>query len=292
MKHRTTLALLVALVATAPGRAAAQTAVPSPSATPSPDEIFRQAFLRLESYPIPPFAVFTSVWKVMPTQADAQGAAGSYPWRYALRSADGLENAAEPGRDDLQLPKAAVVPSYTGLFATILRPVEASPAPGVSVPSPLKVIAVVAATHVAYDITLAGIERVGGYACYHLRLRPLEEQRRYTLRDLWVDTQTADLRQASFIIEGRADHENWDGARETVTFAPALQYWIVAREQWAAGGPMGGHTFDVQTERVAFPPELPDWIFDQHAYDAHRRAGEKDPLAEILDAVHPPGPAR
>ncbi|HEY6485025.1 MAG TPA: hypothetical protein VIX83_01415 [Candidatus Cybelea sp.] len=57
---------------------------------------------------------------------------------------------------------------------------------------------------------------------------------------------------------------------------------------WFAGGPYGSHMFDVMTLRVAFPPTLPDWLFDQSAYDRHQKAGEPDILDKILNASKPP----
>jgi hypothetical protein len=73
-----------------------------------------------------------------------------------------------------------------------------------------------------------------------------------------------------------------------VDFGPALQYWIVMHQHWWAAGPVGSHTFDVTILRVAFPPALPDWLFDQTQYDQRQRAGDPDLPGEILKASKPP----
>jgi hypothetical protein len=257
-----------------------------PGAPLSPNSLFARTFARLETYPIPPYVIYTTRWHM---QSYSMGQPPQYDvlWRYAIREADDLENAASPQSEEW-LPQAGISKAYLGLFASILRP----PAPITSSPtddtSGLKVIAVVAATRVDYRIDLVGTERIDGRLTNHLRLTPLGDPLKYNLRDLWSDAETFDLRRARFIIANYPGFSNFTGAAMTVNFGPALQYWIVLHESWTAGSPRGTHSFDVTTLRVAFPPELPDWIFDQSAYDRRQRTGAPDLLQNILDASKSP----
>jgi hypothetical protein len=199
-------------------------------------------------------------------------------WRYAIRESDSLENAASPQTEEW-LPRAGIgYYEYLGLFATILRPPTPIASASPDTTSGLKVIAVVEATREDYRIDLIDTEKIDGHLTDHLRLTPLGDSVRYNLRDLWVDTQSFDLRKARFIIEHHPGYPNWNGAAMTVDFGPALQYWIVMHSNWFASGPYGSHMFDVTTLRVALPPALPDWLFDQSAYDRHQKAGEPDLL--------------
>ena len=68
---------------------------PSPTATLSPRALFDRTFARLETYPIPPYVVETTLWHMhaySPTEPPEYDAL----WRYAIRRADDLENAASP----------------------------------------------------------------------------------------------------------------------------------------------------------------------------------------------------
>jgi hypothetical protein len=131
----------------------------------------------------------------------------------------------------------------------------------------------VAASRENYQIDFVDVENISGNLTDHLRLTPLRDPNKYKLRDLWIDTKTFDLRKARFVIVRYPGVANWNGNSMTVYFGPALQYWIVMRETWSAGGPHGSHLFDVTTLRVAFPASLPDWLFDQAAYDQRQRGG-------------------
>lgn len=259
---------------------------PMPTAGPSPRELFARTFERLQSYPIPPYAIYSTRWRVL---AYSVGQPPEYDvfWRYAIRTSDGLENAASPQSEEW-LPPATITNEYLGIFATILR----APAPIVSASpdtaSELKTIAVVAATREDYRIDLVSTENIDGNLTDHLRLTPLRSLPKYNLRDLWIDAQTFDLRRARFLIVRHPEKANWNGSAMTVDFGPALQYWIVMRENWFAGGPYGSHLFDVATLRVAFPPTLPGWIFDQSAYDRRQKAGASDLLDKILTNAKPP----
>jgi hypothetical protein len=284
-------ALFIALespAALAQPTAPAVNATPRPSAAPtlSPRVLFDRTFARLESYAIPPYVVYTTLWH-MRSYSIGQPPEYDVIWRYAIREADDLENAASPQTEEW-LPQAGISRAYLGLFASILRPPSPVASPSPDDTSGLKVIAVVAATRVDYQIDFVGSEKIDGHLSDHLRLTPLGDATKYNLRDLWVDTQTFDLCRARFIIAHYPGFPNFTGAAMTVDFGPALQYWIVMHESWTAGGPRGTHSFDVTTLRVAVPPMLPDWIFNQSAYDRHQNAGDPDLLGSVLKASKPP----
>jgi len=39
------------------------------------------------------------------------------------------------------------------------------------------------------------------------------------------------------------------------------------------------------TNKVVFPPSLPDWLFDRSAYASRVKAGDPDYLSQLLDAA-------
>jgi hypothetical protein len=118
----------------------------------------------------------------------------------------------------------------------------------------------------------------------HIHLTPLRDIPKYNLRDLWVDTKTFDLRRAKFVFFGRPDDPLRNQATIAVDFGPAQKYWIARHSKWSTPR----NDFDLTTLRVVTPPTLPDWLFDQAAYDQHRKAGDLDPLDEILNPALSP----
>lgn len=60
---------------------------------------------------------------------------------------------------------------------------------------PIKSIASVISTARRYEVTLAGMDTLSGTLCYHLLLRPAQNQPHLRLRELWVDAKTNDTVQ-------------------------------------------------------------------------------------------------
>jgi hypothetical protein len=287
-----TFAILIALLVPAP--------FPSPPPL-SPRELFQRTFARLATYPIPPYAIWLTSWHIRTYYSDRAPSDHDALLRYAVRYSGGLENISivrpsptasaspRPSPSPQPLPKAWVLGESIGLFATVLRPPVPAPAPSPSFDSSgLKTIAIVAATREDYRIDLVGSEMIEGHLTSHLRLTPIRDRPQYNLRDLWVDVQTFDLRKARFVFAQRPDDPMRNGATITVYFGAVLQYWIVTHSDWLLQRPHASQAFSLATLRVAFPPALPDWIFDQSAYDRRRKAGEPDLLGEILSASKPP----
>ncbi len=263
----------------------AQTPKPFESQTRAPalsaHELFRRTFARLETYPIPPYAIDVSLWRVR--TADNLHREFDFIWRYAIRYRDGTENESIV-KTPKKLPEAKVVKASVGVFATVLRQPPVIDAPQAPDDSGLKTIAVVAATNADYQMDLAGEDTIDGHVTDHIHLTPLRELPKYNLRDLWVDRQTFDLRRARFVFFGRPDDTLRNGATIAVDFGPAQQYWIVRHSKWDTVR----DDFDLTTLRVVTPSALPDWLFDQSAYDQHRKAGELDLLEEILNPLASP----
>jgi hypothetical protein len=267
----------------------------------TPRELLARTFARLETYPIPPFAVWVTFWHVRTYDLSGGSSARDTWLRYAVRDSDGIENISTPQPSPAPssspaptpspatLPKAWVLGESIGLFATVLRPPVPAAAPSPSFnASGLKTIAIVAATREDYRIDLVGTEMIDGHVTEHLRLTPVRDRPQYNLRGLWVDAQSFDLRKARFVFAQRPDDPVRNGATINVYFGPVLQYWIVTHSDWLLNRPHTTQAFDLATLLVAFPPMLPDWIFDQSAYDRHQKAGEPDLLDEILKSVKPP----
>jgi hypothetical protein len=268
------------------------TATPAPIATPAPQEIFHRTFARLESYPLAPYTVWMDTWltKQTDTRNGGQPSSTIAQLRFAVRSADGAENRTIYPVQGSALPPARIGTQFVGPFAFSLRrnqtyrgePASLQP----DIPEPLKVIAnVVAYPKPDYAIDSGAIETLAGHRVYHLQLRPLTDGRKHNLRDLWVDVDTFDLWKAHFTSSYAPDQLLPESPTDaTVWFTPVGAYWVVSRAVWNWDDFQDGFAFDydVSTERITFPADLPGWLFDQRAYDQHAKAKNPDILAPIL----------
>ena len=113
-----------------------------------------------------------------------------------------------------------------------LKPTPAPTAP----PSAdgLREIAIVSSTHHRYDITLIGIEAIGGAPAYHLALRPTGDPHRFRLRDVWVDVATGATRRV--VNAGNFVDGPWPGLTWTIDFANVDGALYIASEH--AGEPV------------------------------------------------------
>jgi hypothetical protein len=277
------------------------TASPAPSAAPSVSlhEIFDMAFRRLQSYPVPAYAIWTSTWHVHQTTLGfgAEESSDIEVHRYAVRLSDGMENESNPVASG-KLPPAMILPEFLGPFAWRLRSSVRVP-PDRSGPlmqpdiSGLRTIAtVVSVASLPYAVKLLGIESVEGHTTYHLQLRPLSDPRTHNLRDLWIDTQTYDLRKAHFTGTYAPTLSDLPSDTDaTVYFREILGCWVVTRAIWTYLGKAVYFTFDVQNNEIALPAALPDWLFDDKAYRLHEMAGDPDYLGIMLDRMRAQGGA-
>lgn len=259
---------------------------------PTPEKLFAEAFAKLRSYPVAPYAIYSTFWNISQTDTASGGQTVSYTavHRYAVRMADGVENIMLK-RSEGHLPTAAMGHQFVGPFAWSLlgsrRSQGASPM-SPDLESGLRVIATVAAVaKPPYSITIAGIETVDGHEAYHLKLRPESDPQRHNLRDLWVDRETFDLREAHYVGSYTPDNiEPSSPSDISVYFEPVGQYWIAMRDVWTFREFDKGiyNLSDAKITSIAFLRSLPDWIFDANAYEKHRAAKEPDCLRIILDA--------
>lgn len=215
--------------------------------------------------------------------------------RYAVRLADGTENASDPIPNG-KLPPAMIGPEFLGPFAWTTRSTvhvapfgnEVTMVPDVA---GLKTIAtVVAVEPPAYAIgNTAGtppIEEVDGHEAYHLQLRPLRDPQKHNLRDLWIDVQTHDLWKAHFVgTYAPGPRARASPTDATVSFRNVLGYWVVTRAVWTYEDAPIHYEFDVQNDEIGVPTTLPDWLFDETEYREHQRAGEPDYLGIVLDRL-------
>ena len=261
---------------------------PAPSLAPA-QTIVQRAYERMRSYGTPPYVVYL---------ANENGDVT----RIAFRASDEMMNQSEynPKRSDL--PPATVYRAFVGpLSITVHEAVDkATPAPEASVtpPSPataatqqesslvsdLKTIAVVSANaHPIYTTKLDDVETINDHPDYKVALRPSSDPTRYTLRDLWIDTTTYDVRRADYIT--RDPNVPEATVYLTVEFEPVGPYWIAAH--WIAIyhflGAQPPFYRELKLEKVRFPDTLPDWLFDQQGYGIHEAAGSPDPLAHLFD---------
>ncbi|MBD5634316.1 MAG: hypothetical protein IAI49_07535, partial [Candidatus Eremiobacteraeota bacterium] len=136
-----------------------------------------------------------------------------------------------------------------------------------------KTIAVARARSRPYAVTTVGFETADGIDTVHLKLVPYSEPDRHIVRDLWIDRRTfgvvrlaGEARAAAGLA--RAIFE----ARyaETATSQTLLLVTGYVKAQLAII--KIGADFRVEQSNIAFPETLPDWYFNQRAYDAHTHA--------------------
>jgi hypothetical protein len=272
--------------------------------TTGAQQIFDESFRRLESYPVPPFAVWTTTWHIRerPMGYYTGESSSVEVNRYAVRLSDGMENVSEPSANE-KLPPATIEPEFLGPFAWTMRAsVHVAPASdGAVIMQPdvagLKTIAsVVAVAKPSY--TFGGdsqasppIEDVEGRAAYHLELRPQDEPRKHNLRDLWIDVETRDLVKAHFVGTYRPFPQAPVSPSDiTVYFRSVVGCWVVTRAAWTYDNPPISYLFDVENDEIALPAMLPDWLFDPGAYRQHEAAGEPDYLGLLLEHLRKGAP--
>lgn len=281
--------------------AQALTASPAQSAPPSASlhQIFDMAFRRLQSYPVPAYAIWTATWHVQRTTLGYNGeeTSGVEFHRYAVRLRDGMENVSNPIPSG-KLPPALILPEFLGPFAWTMRSSIRIPPPGSGASlqpdiSGLKTIAtVVAVAPLAYKAHLVGIESVEGHQVYHVTLAPVSDPRQHNLRDLWIDTQTYDLRKAHFTgMYAPTPNDVPSHTDATVYFRQVVGCWVVTRAVWTYLSTDALFTFDVQNDEIALPGALPDWLFDAGDYRQHEMAGDPDYLGIVLDRMRRQGGA-
>ncbi len=270
----------------------------SPAQPPTVHQIFDAAFRRLQSYPAPPYAVWTATWNIRqrPMGYYTGERTGLEVMRYAVRLSDGMENASEPIPSG-KLPPAEIVTEFVGPFAWNMRSsVRVAPAAGGRTMQPdvagLKTIATVTAiANAPYAIAGADsgnvpIENVDGHRAYHLELRPRSDPQRHNLRDLWIDTTTYDLWKLHFVGRYAPTPDAPSSPTEaTVYFRNVLGCWVVTRAVWTWDDPPVEFTFDVENDEIALPETLPDWLFSAAEYRKHQDAGEPDYLGRLLERM-------
>lgn len=258
-------------------------------------QIINATFARLQSYPVPPYAIWTATWHITQTPMgyNTGSTSGVEVHRYAVRLADGMENVSDPSPNG-KLPPALILPEFLGPFAWTLRSSVRVPAPGngaAMLPDVegLKTIArVTAFAQPAYALVKSPppIENVGGHPSYHLELRPLGDPRKHNLRDLWIDISTYDLWKAHFV----GTYTPGPGAPisptdATVSFREVVGCWVVTHALWTYDDPPSHFDFDVTNNEIGVPPALPDWLFDAREYRKHQDAGEPDYIGAVLDRL-------
>jgi len=270
---------------------------------PTAQQIFDAAFRRLQSYPAPPYAVWTSAWHITRTPMGYYtGESSSVEVnRYALRLADGMENVSDPIPSG-KLPPALIEPEFLGPFAwTIRSSVHVAPAQNggpMMVPDMAGLMTIAHVVSVAkWPYSLGGnatgpadaappVELVDGHQTYHFQLHPREDPQKHNLRDLWIDVNTYDIWKVRFVGTYRPVPQAPVSPTEaTVDFRSVLGCWVVTRARWTYESSPILYTFDVQNNEIGLPDTLPDWLFDAAEYRKHQAAGEPDYLGLLLERL-------
>lgn len=118
----------------------------------------------------------------------------------------------------------------------------------------LPTIATVNVVSRAYEITFVGTERVEGYECDHLRLRPLSDPQRFALRELWVDEASGNVVQ---LVYAHDFANGWGTV--SYRFAPqgAGAAWSIVHIE--ANAPAEHVASDL--DDISFPVAMPDVDF-------------------------------
>lgn len=263
---------------------------PTPAALPPTQAIVAHAYDRMRSYGTPPYVVYLA-------------SENGDTYRIAFRASDEMMNQTEYSPNRTSLAPAAVYRAFVGpLSITVHQAVVAEPSASASATpastggdlsngllSDLKTIAVVSArARPVYTAKDHGLETIDGYSTDRIELSPVSDPARYTLRDLWIDTTTYDVRRADYIT--RDPNVPDATVYLTVNFVQVGPYWIAAR--WVAIYHFIGQQPPIYRElklvKMRFPDALPDWLFNQRGYELHYMAGSPDPLAHIFDGQASP----
>lgn len=265
-------------------------------------QIFDETFRRLQSYPVPPYAIWTATWHIRahPMGYYSGESSSVETHRYAVRLSDGMENVSDPGTNG-KLPPALIEPEFLGPFAWLVRSsVRVAPRDNGVVMVPdiagLKTIAhVVVSAKPSYTFRAAPngslpVETIDGREAYHLELHPTDRPEVHNLRDLWIDVSTYDLLKVHFVGTYRpVPNAPLSPTEATVYFRSVLGAWVVTRSLWNYDDAPIRFQYDVQNDEIGLPATLPDWLFDQAAYDQHQRAGVPDYLGQVLDQLRKGG---
>ena len=267
-------------------------------------QIFDETFRRLQSYPVPPYAIWTATWHIraQPMGYYSGESTSVETHRYAVRLSDGMENISDPGTSG-KLPPALIEPEFLGPFAWLVRSsVRVAPRDNGVVMVPdiagLKTIAhVTVSAKPSYTFRVAPngslpVETVNGREAYHLELHPTDRPDVHNLRDLWIDVSTYDLLKVHFVGTYRpVPKAPLSPTEATVYFRGVLGAWVVTRSLWNYDDAPIRYQYDVQNDEIGLPATLPDWLFDQAAYDQHQRDGVADYLGQVLEQLRKGGSA-
>ena len=268
-------------------------ATPTPSLTAN--DVFKRAVARLSSYPDPLYVVETNIWQTRTTLRETgEVKLTKEARRFAFRTSDSMEYASSPPADK-RLPPAFVAHTFVGPTAWSLHAArrvgtfsEPSSRMAPDVDALKTIVTVTAVAPPVYRSELLPSEMLNGHRVYHLRLTPDRDPAKHNIHELWVDAETFDLRKAAFSGTYQPTTNAPAAPSDVVaTFTGVGPYWLVIDQAWTYA-PVSGSAafrFETQTTRFAFPQALPDWIFDQGAYDKHQKAGDADVLDPILEGA-------
>jgi len=174
-----------------------------------------------------------------------------------------------PDAEPVRLDEPRIDPTSSfGVAGSVAN--VAMPEPAASVPSPaasgeLREITSVAVASRAYQIELAGTERLDGVDALHLTLVPLREPAVNRLRDLWLDPTT--YRTIQLNVQGILNGKPYDAVEWTVryTLVEGREYLqqLVADEPLHFGLDTTIPRFEYDFVDYHFPPTVPQFTFDR-----------------------------
>ena len=272
-------ALLIALACLAQTPDASPSPAPSAAPEPTASAWYDAAYDRWKGLPLAPFSAFD-----IDVASTVKGKRMERRYHEFLRARDGtcldigvaIDPNDRPDRDTVS--KRCIGPDFA--FDFVARgsggsglPIEvASAAPVPEESGAPKTIAVTRVRSRPYAVTIVGFETVDGIDTVHLKLVPYSAPDRHIVRDLWIDRTTFGVVRLGGEARAAAGlaHATFEARyAETATSQELLLVTGYVKAQLALF--KIGADFRFAQSNVTFPGTLPDWYWDQRAYDEHAR---------------------
>ncbi|MFZ1126196.1 MAG: hypothetical protein WAN59_13745 [Candidatus Baltobacteraceae bacterium] len=264
--------LLGALVSAAP--------VASPAPALTPQRILGSIRATFRSHrPPPPYVTYTLI-RAQLTDQGFPDYVESYTYHIWCRTSDRAALARKVFRDTARGPLEFQRPAFNEPrdpgppTADLFEPAPLHPHPIEFVPTPepaettLPTIATVTSIG-EFDYRVTAMDAEG--PLLHLQIEPTRDPERNRLRELWVDKRSYELRKLVATDKLFVEHDRVYGVTFTIVLGSLQGYPIVTDIHGEVGDNYSGdgENVDFHFRDVAFPPSLPAWYFDPHAYGAH-----------------------
>jgi len=283
---RTRTKRLCSFLTLCPAFAIAAAPLSANAAVSKPDELLAKVRQVFRSHrPPPPYVTYTLVRKEL-TEQGYPDYVNSYVYHIWCRTSDRAALARKVFRDDARGPLEFLRPEFNEALdpgpptADVFERASAHPQPVEVVPTPEPTgVPTVIGSVTAYgelEYHVIAVKTEG--KLLHLSLRPIRDPDRNRLREVYVDTESYELRKLIatdklFITPGYEVHPQlFTITMEMLDGRPVV---IAIHGETTDGYTGDSHDVDYHFTDIKFPNSLPDWYFDAHSYAVH---AEQAPL--------------